>query len=157
LAAKLAAPADYRDLFEAVGREEGVDPNLLHAIGWHESQLNPAAVSPPNTNGTRDYGLMQINAVNFPALGLTGQTALDPARNVRAAARLLRSIQQLNDSVPDQLAVYNAGPSKVAGRAGGPKLDADGRYINLRYVVEAFGKYLVIVLAHGVQLARKGG
>jgi len=30
-------------------------------VAWCESRMNPKAVSPTNRNGTRDYGLMQIN------------------------------------------------------------------------------------------------
>lgn len=148
LFAKLAAPTAFRDLFERIGKEHGVDPDLLHAIAWHESNMNPQAVGPTNSNGTRDYGLMQINEANFAALGLDSSTALDPERSVRAAARLLAQIQQKNASVFDQLAVYNAGPSPIVrdGRAGGPKLTANGQYINTRYVVEAAAKLAVVKL-----------
>lgn len=30
-------------------------------VAWCESRINPKAISPTNRNGTRDYGLMQIN------------------------------------------------------------------------------------------------
>ena len=30
-------------------------------VAWCESRMNPQAISPTNRNGTRDYGLMQIN------------------------------------------------------------------------------------------------
>ena len=58
-----------------------VDPNLLVSIAQRESGLDPAIVH-TNTNGTRDFGLMQMNEANFGLLGLTAQTALDPCQSV---------------------------------------------------------------------------
>ena len=37
----------------------------FHAIGCAESGLTADAVGPPNSNGTRDYGWLQINSVWF--------------------------------------------------------------------------------------------
>lgn len=67
----------------------GADPRLIDAIAQHESGRNPAAVSPPNHNGTVDRGLTQINSENFARFGLTPQSALDPCRSVDAASRHL--------------------------------------------------------------------
>jgi soluble lytic murein transglycosylase-like protein len=142
---RLSVPSLYRKLFEQVGAETGVSPNLLHAIAWHESGMNPKAISKQNNDGSRDYGLMQINDHNFAALGLNQQTALDAESSVRAAAKLLSQIRQRAPDVADTLAVYNAGPS---GRTGGPKLTADGSYINTPYVHATLGKLFLVTLAY---------
>jgi len=31
-------------------------------VAYCESRLNPGAISPPNSDGTRDHGLMQVNS-----------------------------------------------------------------------------------------------
>ena len=54
--------------FEEAGAEYGVSPRLLWAIAKAESGFNPAAMS-VNTNGTFDYGVMQINSGWYPILG----------------------------------------------------------------------------------------
>jgi len=73
----------------------GVDPNLLAGIAKHESGLDPAVVH-QNANGTRDWGLMQINDANFGWLGLTEKSSLDPCLSVRAAAAVLTGLSRYN-------------------------------------------------------------
>lgn len=77
-----------------------VDPHTIVGIAKRESGLDPAAVSAPNRDGSRDYGLMQINDRNFAWLGLTANGALDPCRSIAAAARLLASLSRYNTGNP---------------------------------------------------------
>src|SRR5260370_31650095 len=71
-----------------------VDRALLMALAWRESGFNAAAVGPPNANGSRDWGLMQINDANPARFNLTTHTAHpDPLANVRAAAQLLAELE----------------------------------------------------------------
>lgn len=49
----------------------GIDVYLLFAIGMVESQLNPSAKG-VNTNGSYDYGIMQINSSWYPKLEKMG-------------------------------------------------------------------------------------
>lgn len=145
--AHLAVPWKLRGIYEQVGKTVGVDPNKLHALSLEENwQQDPNAIGPLNTNGTRDYGLMQINERNWGWLGLSSTTWRDPLKNVTAAATLLR---RTKDQVPeltlrDEFAVYNAGLSRYGPAA---KLDASGHYINARYVGSAFWWYVLIVAA----------
>lgn len=142
--ARSSTPWRYRELFERVGKETGVNENLLHAIGWQESNLNPLAVSAPNTNGTRDYGMMQINQTNFAKLGLTQTSVMDAETNVRAAARLISEIRQRAPAIQDILSIYNAGP-----RPDGTvkRLISTGGLVNARYVVDTLAKYWFVQLA----------
>ena len=52
-----------------------------------ESELKPWAVSPPNSNGTRDWGVMQINdgAWGKRVFGERWDRVLDPQTNVDMA------------------------------------------------------------------------
>jgi soluble lytic murein transglycosylase-like protein len=150
---RMMVSGKYRGLYIAAGKRHRVDPNLLHAIALKETGEQPQLVSPANTNGTRDYGLMQINDVNLAKYGLTTTTALDPAKNIDAAARLVRDILAAAPtfSVLDVFSVYNAGFSDhdadpaTPGKQLRPKLSADNAsYFNAGYVREAWMLYLIV-------------
>lgn len=50
-----------------------------------ESRLTPSAISPTNSNGTRDWGLMQINDVWREAFPVSWPNVLDAQTNVDMA------------------------------------------------------------------------
>jgi hypothetical protein len=77
----------------------GVDPQMLVGIARVESGLDPAAVH-VNTNGSRDWGISQINERNFALLGLDAVSALDPCRSFAAAAKLLTLFSRYNTGSP---------------------------------------------------------
>lgn len=139
--ARLKSPGwKLRAYFDAGAAATGMDADVLHALAWRESAFRPAAVGAVNANGTRDYGLMQINEANFAWLGLTTTTAMDPARSTVAAGKVLKAAYaQGAESVADALSIYNAGArSRASG--GGPRRTADGRYVNEEYVRDTLHK-----------------
>lgn len=151
---RLLVPWKWRDVIEAAGGAAGVDPNELHAIALHETggKMDPTLVSAPNANGTRDYGLFQINDTNLARFGLTGDRWKDPRASADAAAALIvanRSSAIALAGQPlgffDELAAYNAGLSTL--HPGRPKLDARGAYINQAYVREVSAWYGLVILA----------
>lgn len=158
---RLAVTGKYRRLYVAAGTEFGVDPNLLHALALKETRERADSVSPLNANNTRDYGLMQINETNFATLGLTAETALDPARSVRAAAQWVRDIKRAGPTLGllDVFSIYNAGFSAhdadpaTPGKQLRPKLTGDGSgYFNADYVREAWTLYLLVLLGSAAPL-----
>lgn len=92
------------------------------ATAQHENRLlDPLAVT-HNANGTSDYGLAQINAVNFGwlsvALGklITPQTILDPCTNLQASMRVL--FVRYNGNPADNLKVkYSDGALAAFAKA----------------------------------------
>lgn len=153
--ARMYVSGKYRALYKAMGERYGVDPNVLHAIALQETRENPSLVSLPNRNGTRDYGLMQINDTNFTRYGLTDTSALDPGRSVDTAARLIRDIMVAipGASVLDIFSVYNAGISAhdadpiTPGKQLRPKYASDNiAYFNQEYVRSAMLWYLLVLL-----------
>jgi len=54
-------------------------------VAYCESRFTPSAVSPTNSNGTRDWGLMQINDVWRSAFPVTWANVLDVQTNVDMA------------------------------------------------------------------------
>lgn len=85
-------------------------PAMILAIAEGESRLpsglfNTAAVN-LNRNGTRDYGLMQINSGNLAWLGLTQAAAMDPCVNIAAAEAVLKTFSRYNSGNPTASPAY---------------------------------------------------
>lgn len=112
----LSSQPAYAFCFNEAGAAYNVNPILLEAISYTESTLNPDAVNRSNSNGTADYGLMQINSHWFPKLEEMGVTEYqiknDPCSNVYVGAWILaRNFETVGEG---WLAVgaYNAGFKK---------------------------------------------
>jgi soluble lytic murein transglycosylase-like protein len=100
------APAWEADV-PVIAGEIGLDPHLIHAVIWAESNCNPAALSP---KGAR--GLMQLMPSTARQYGVTD--AFNPHQNIRGGARYLRDLLDLfGGNVELALAAYNAGPKSV--------------------------------------------
>lgn len=131
----------FDSLFDESARKHGVDGNLLRAIGFVESAFNPDAISAINPNGTRDYGLMQINERTAQSLGVGRSRLLDPAVSIDTAARLLvllkRELLPIL-SLQTLIAAYNAGSPAILSR-GIINPDYVGKVLSahLRFVVGA--------------------
>lgn len=77
--------------FEEAGRTYNLSPDLLISISKHESNFKPDAVG-WNTNGTYDFGPMQINSSWAPTLkkhGIKWSSLADPCTNVKVGAWIL--------------------------------------------------------------------
>lgn len=116
----------YQHLTEAA-HANGLDVHLLHAVAQVESNLNPLAISRFGA-----VGLMQIMpATGAAVVGLRGtrqsitQQLRDPATNVQAGARYLRSLMDTFSNRLDlALAAYNAGTGNV--RKAGNRVPSNG-------------------------------
>jgi soluble lytic murein transglycosylase-like protein len=82
--------------YEEAGAMYGIAPRLLWTISKGESNFNPAAVN-YNTNGSYDFGLMQINSSWAPTLrkmGISWESLADPCTNVKVGAWVLAQCVQ---------------------------------------------------------------
>lgn len=112
-------PSPFDAAFDRIGRAREVPPLLLKSLARVESGFNPSAVSPPNTNGTRDRGLMQINDRTAQALGRDPARLLEPDYSIDIAAELLVSLRrELGErfSTFSWIAAYNAGAPAILRR-----------------------------------------
>ena len=66
-----AARVAHADCIADAADRHGVNGDVLRAIGWQESHLQPAAVG-HNANGTLDLGAFQINSIHLPELARHG-------------------------------------------------------------------------------------
>jgi soluble lytic murein transglycosylase-like protein len=91
LSALCSCGTAYAFCYEEAGAIYGIAPRLLWTISKGESNFNPAAVN-YNTNGTYDFGLMQINSSWAPTLrkmGIPWNMLADPCTNVKVGAWVL--------------------------------------------------------------------
>lgn len=83
------APIFNNSSIAAAWQDAGGNPDhvvVAIAVALAESGGDVNAVSGANWNGTRDYGLWQINSVHFGEFGITDpMQALDPNTNARMA------------------------------------------------------------------------
>ncbi|KVC71862.1 lytic transglycosylase [Burkholderia ubonensis] len=88
----VAAGTAHADCIDDAAQHYHVNADVLRAIAYYESHLDPAAVN-RNANGTVDIGLMQVNSVHLPALrhqGIGDRQLMDPAINAEVGASILR-------------------------------------------------------------------
>jgi len=88
----------------------GVPPQLALAVASHESRFNPNATN-YNTNGTTDYGVMQLNSTTVQTLGISDP--YDPSQNIDAGVSLLGKYLSQYGSEAAALQAYASGPGAV--------------------------------------------
>ena len=94
--------------FQEAGEAYGVSPSLLEAIMVVESQGDPGAIN-YNTDGSYDFGLMQINSSWAKPWGLEIWITLgDPCANVYAGAYVLADCIKQYGQTWDAVGCYNA-------------------------------------------------
>ena len=71
LAFTLTALPTHADCIDDAAVRHQVNAQVLRAIGWQESRLQPAAIG-HNGNGSIDVGAFQINTIHLPELARYG-------------------------------------------------------------------------------------
>lgn len=90
---------------------QGVPANLALGVAAHESGFNPNATN-HNSNGTTDWGVMQLNDLTVRTLGVANP--LDPQQNIDAGVGLLGSLlQRYGGDSRQALWAYASGPGNV--------------------------------------------
>lgn len=105
------------NMIVAAANQYGVPPQLALAVASHESGFNPNATN-LNTNGTTDYGVMQLNTTTVQTLGVSNP--LDPQQNISAGVQLLaKYYQQYGGNEESVLQAYAEGPGGVGTEDAG--------------------------------------
>lgn len=100
-------------LANAAAAKYGLPPSLVLSVMKAESGFQPQALSPKGA-----VGLMQLMPATAHSLGVN---PYDPAQNVDAGTRYLRSLlEKYNGLLRHALAAYNAGPEAVEKHGGVP-------------------------------------
>lgn len=119
-------PAPPREIGTIVGRaarEAGLNPDLVLAVIWVESQFNPRAVSVKNARGLMQ--LMPDTAARFHV-----ENPFDPAQNIRGGTRYLRwLLDRFDGDLRLALGAYNAGEKAVEAFNGVPSFPETINYV----------------------------
>jgi soluble lytic murein transglycosylase-like protein len=94
--------------FEKAGKLYGIPPRLLEAISWAESRHVPDALN-LNSNGSMDFGHMQINSLWVSEIGDTYLELDDPCFCTQVAAYILSGCIEKYGCDSDALSCYNSG------------------------------------------------
>lgn len=119
LVVALYATHAQADCIDDAASYQQVNPYVLRAIGYQESQMR-ADVTHYNTNATTDYGVMGINSVHLPELsdfGIGTGQLLNPCINAYVGAWYLhrkmekygntwRAVAAYHSETPDIGAAY---------------------------------------------------
>jgi len=111
LCAMAIAMHAHADCIDDAARFHGVHPDLVRAIALQESQMQPGAISLPNSDGTYDIGLMQINSAELPTLakwGISRGALLNGCVNAYVGSWILsQKIHRLGENW-NAIGAYNA-------------------------------------------------
>lgn len=129
------------DDFDRVGKESDIEPSLLRAFNRVE---NPHNIHVPslNKNGTKDYGIMQINETTFQHYNIDPNLWMDDTVGVQIAARLLNDMKHELGSKFDLfnwISAYNVGTPTVLRKG----------IVNTGYVGNVYFHYLMFRAANG--------
>jgi hypothetical protein len=106
---------------EDAATRAGIDPRLLAALVWGESEFTPDAVSPSGA-----IGLTQLMPATAAGLGVD---PTNPIQNLDGGARFLASMIRQFGSLELGLAAYNAGPGAVRRAGGIPSIPQTQAYV----------------------------
>jgi len=111
LATLCVAAQSHADCLDDAALYHGVHPALARAIALQESQMHPEVISAPNSNGSYDIGLMQINSAWLPKLarwGISKSDLLNGCVNAYVGTWILsQNIERLGQTW-DAIGAYNA-------------------------------------------------
>ncbi|MGH9776037.1 MAG: lytic transglycosylase domain-containing protein [Candidatus Acidiferrales bacterium] len=116
-------PDNLERIVQHAAEKNRLDPALVKAVIGVESGGNPGAVSRKGA-----MGLMQLVPSTAESLGVNN--AFDPAQNVEAGTRYLKSLlERYNGDLTKSLAAYNAGEGAVERYGGVPNFPETRAYV----------------------------
>lgn len=105
----------HADCWAFTAKRFNIEVRLLQAIAHVESKMTPASIG-TNKNGTRDYGLMQINSLHLERLSKKGisesMLVNDPCVSLLVGASILKDMVNIYGYGWEAVGAYNAGVAK---------------------------------------------
>lgn len=139
-------PDDLKAYTMELCDEYDVDPALTLAVIYNESRFQ-SGLTHLNSNGTIDYGLMQVNEVNFDylheTLGINSmRELLDDKVGIQCGVQLLAYHKDYTENDADALLRYQvgAGKYKKIKKSGKSTTETHSRVLTYR---DEFAEYLI--------------
>jgi len=111
----LRIPREFRHLF--VSFPYDYDFSYLIGVISVESNWNPRAISPENSNGTQDMGIAQLNSayIEYFSMKYLGRKVdpFDPEASIQIAAAHLNFLYLQTDNIEQAVMAYNVGLSAI--------------------------------------------
>ena len=105
----------YANCWQHAASIYGIEPELLYAIAQQESGLKPYVIG-KNKNGSKDFGVMQINSSHLPRLKELGVNEKllveEPCLSVVVGASILSDMMKIYGYSWEAVGAYNAGISE---------------------------------------------
>lgn len=108
------AKTPFKNCFFEAGKVHQIAPELLAAIAFTESSMNPVVIN-KNRDGTEDRGLMQINSWwddELRARGVDPDHLLDGCLNIYVGAWVLKEEMKRNGYSWSAVGKYHTGETK---------------------------------------------
>lgn len=103
--------AKAENYYIQAGKHFEINPQILWAIAYKETRLNPKLISKTNKNGTYDIGIMQINSIHLPRLkkeyNISEKDLLKPKLNIFVGAEILRKCFDKHGTNQKGITCYN--------------------------------------------------
>ncbi len=118
------APEQFRQMLAEVSFQTKVPIVVLCAVASAESDWFPGAVGDVNADGSRDFGLFQLNSKTIPLLKKAYWTSREkfdwrnPEHNMYLGACYLAENYSLLGSWSKSIMAFNAGPGSVQANPG---------------------------------------
>lgn len=107
----------YEVCFQEAAKKHSIPVQWLYAISFTESSFNPKS-SNRNTNGTKDYGLMQINSIwkkEAKRLGYNWhKIKTNPCTNIMFGSHILKDNIRRTKNMQKAIGAYNVGFANTA-------------------------------------------
>lgn len=104
------------DCWVFAAKRFNIEVKLLQAIAQVESRMVPTSIG-KNKNGSRDYGLMQINSIHLDRLSKKGisksMLVSEPCVSLLVGASILKDMVNIYGYGWEAVGAYNAGVAKA--------------------------------------------
>jgi soluble lytic murein transglycosylase len=128
---RLLYPAPSADLLTQAASGAGLDPQVVAAVALQESAFNPLAVSSAGARGLLQV-MPSVGAELARSLGLARfdpNDLFDPGTNLKLGCAHLSEYRRRFRSMPQALAAYNGGPTRVERWVLPDGKDDDERFV----------------------------
>ena len=125
---------EYDPIFEEIGKQYNVNPDLLKAIAKQESDFDPTA-----EGESGEIGMMQLMPIIRDEY-IPNQDPTDPRNSVIGAAKFIQHLNKKYNNDPDKvLQAYNGGETLLDKNPEGIQQTQDYRDSVIRYMSSAQG------------------